>query len=231
MSFTQLPPELLLEIASSIERERDLSSFVQINRAMYQIMISQLYRHNAKESNGSAIQYTVDSDNCSTLQRTFRIWTGITDYTDLAEMFHFLNSSFLYSTVVRNNLATVKMLLDYGIDPNSRNRFEHTFLDDASGQKCIAIVKSLLTYSKIQVNICNHIRIPALYYTVRGDYTESVCKIDGIIFLRSAIRDQKPEIARLLVNRKEVDPNALSSQSTPLWLAVHVKDRTWLKFC
>lgn len=47
MSFTQLPPEILIEIASAIDSEPDLASFVQVNCGVYQALISQLYVRNA----------------------------------------------------------------------------------------------------------------------------------------------------------------------------------------
>lgn len=77
MSFTQLPPEILLQIASTINSESDLASFVQVNRGGYQTLISQLYLCNAKESGGTAILHAARSGNCFTLEKALQAWTDV----------------------------------------------------------------------------------------------------------------------------------------------------------
>ncbi|CAI7632904.1 unnamed protein product [Penicillium pancosmium] len=198
---------MLLEIAFSIDSENDLASFVQVNRAMYQTLISQLYRGNAKDSDGSAIRHAAVSDNCSTLRRALQAWKDINGSTNLPKSPDSTKSTPLFAAAYRGNVAAVKMLLNYGVSPNARDKSKRTPLYVASGRGHTVVVKTLLEHPRIKVNAYNNDRIRYVLLHVK-------------VILKSAIRNQQPELARLLVNREDVDPNALGEDSTPLRLAV-----------
>lgn len=72
MPSTQLPPEILLQIASWIDSESDLASFAQVNRDVYQTLITELYLHNAKNPGRSAIILAAKSENGSTLKKALQ---------------------------------------------------------------------------------------------------------------------------------------------------------------
>ncbi|CAI7631303.1 unnamed protein product [Penicillium pancosmium] len=232
MPLTQLLPEILLEITFSIGSEKDLASFVQVNRAVYQTLISQLYRRNAKDSNGSAIRHAAESDNCSTLKRALQSWTDINGSAELPKSPNITKSTPLFDAAYRGNLAAVKILLDYGVNPNGRDKTKRTPLYAASGRGHTAVVKTLLAHPKTKVNAYNNDHTTPICFAARRGHIEIVkillsCsahagfvgKRGGQTPLHSAMRNQQPELARLLVNREDVDPNALSDKSTPLQLA------------
>jgi hypothetical protein len=54
MPFTQLTPEMLLQIASWNDSESDLASLAQVNRDVYNTLITELYLRNAKNPEKSA---------------------------------------------------------------------------------------------------------------------------------------------------------------------------------
>ncbi|KAJ5884688.1 ankyrin [Penicillium taxi] len=86
MSFVQLPPELLLQIESCMDCESDLASLVQVNRHLYQTLISQLYRRNI-ESGGSAIILAAQSGNCSTLKKALQAWSDFKSPAELPTLY------------------------------------------------------------------------------------------------------------------------------------------------
>ncbi|KAJ5567851.1 ankyrin [Penicillium hetheringtonii] len=235
MPLMQLPPELLLEIAFRIDSEKDLSSFVQVNRALYQTLVSELYRRNAKDSNGSAIRHGAESNNCSTLRKALQSWTDINGSAELPRSPDITKSTPLFAAAYRGNLATVKMLLEYGLDPNGRDKSNRTPLYAASGRGHTDVVRTLLEHPKIKVNAYDNDRITPICFAARRGHAEIVkillsCgahagfvgKRGGYTPLHSAILNKQPELAALLVNREDVDPNALAEKSTPLQLAVSV---------
>ncbi|KAJ5717253.1 Ankyrin repeat-containing domain protein [Penicillium malachiteum] len=69
MSFTNLPPEILQQIASWIDTEADLASLAQVNRDLYNTLITELYLLNAKNAEKSAIVVGAKTENCSALQK------------------------------------------------------------------------------------------------------------------------------------------------------------------
>ncbi|KAJ5638233.1 ankyrin [Penicillium lividum] len=233
MLFTQLPPEILLQIASTIESESDLASFVQVNRGAYQTLISQLYLRNAEDSGGSAILLAAKSGNCSTLGRALQAWRYAKSPAELPTTSDREKYTPLFLAAIRGNLAAVKMLLDYGVDPNVRDRVKRTPLYVASGRGHTAVVETLLAQPKIKVNAYDKDRITPICFAARNGHAEIVKMLlssgahAGFVYregrqgpIHSTIVHKQPELVQLLVNRKDVDPNALSSGRTPLEIAV-----------
>ncbi|KAJ5403558.1 hypothetical protein N7509_003429 [Penicillium cosmopolitanum] len=155
---------MLLEIALSIDSEKDLASFVQVNRAMYQTLISQLYRRNTKDSDGSAIRHAAASDNCSTLRRALQTWKDINGSANLPKSPDSTKSTPLFAVAYRGNLAAVQMLLDYGVSPNGKDKSKRTSLYVASGRGHTAVVKTLLEHPRIKVNAYNNDRITPICF-------------------------------------------------------------------
>lgn len=127
----------------------------------------------------------------------------------------------------------MKILLDYGVNPNGRDKTKRTPLYAASGRGHTAVVKTLLAHPKTKVNAYNNDHTTPICFAARrghieivkillsyGAHAGVVSKRGGQTPLHSAIQNQQPELARLLVNREDVNPNALSDKSTPLQLAV-----------
>lgn len=83
MPCAQLPPEILLQIASWIDSESDLASLVQVNRDVYNTLIAELYLRNAKNPEKSAIVIAAQSGNCSALKKALQAWTVVRGPSEL----------------------------------------------------------------------------------------------------------------------------------------------------
>ncbi|KFY71757.1 hypothetical protein V499_08082 [Pseudogymnoascus sp. VKM F-103] len=62
MSFSTLPPEILLLIARQLETEKDISSLMGTSARNYQLLFSFLYEHNVQFYSGSALISCVGDD-------------------------------------------------------------------------------------------------------------------------------------------------------------------------
>lgn len=56
-SLPTLPTELVLVIADSLERQRDINALCRAHKTFYQLLNPRLYRHNARHAKGSALIY------------------------------------------------------------------------------------------------------------------------------------------------------------------------------
>jgi len=121
MSFASRPNEILLQIASSVESETDLASFVQVNRHLYCTLISYLYRQNAKYSSGSALLHASSAGHFSASEKALQAWIDEKDSTELpTSPDHGYTPLFL--AAADNHLPIVQMFLAHGVDPNVMDR-------------------------------------------------------------------------------------------------------------
>ncbi|KAJ5556796.1 hypothetical protein N7494_000711 [Penicillium frequentans] len=242
MPLTQLPPEILLQIAYMIDKESDLASFVQVNRGLYQTLISQLYLRNAKDSGGTAILHAARSGNCSTLQKALQAWTDATSPAGLPVK----PDQPLLLAAKNGNLPAVKMLIEYGADPNIRGQKKCTPLIAASQYGHTAVVATLLAHPNIKKNAYSLGQITPINIAAQNGHTEIVkmllssgahagfARENGLAPLHSAVLDKDPELVRLLMNQTSVDPNALFAESrfsdlTPLHIAVKTNKEELVK--
>lgn len=163
-NVSQLQPEFLLEIFFSIATEKDLASFVQVKRAVYQTQISQLYRRNVKHSNRSAIRHAADPDNYPAILRALQSWRDINSSAEPPKSPNIIKSTPFFDAAYENNtLAAGKILLDYRANLNDRDKSKYTPLYVAREREQIAVVKTLLAQPKIKVNIYNTHHMALIY--------------------------------------------------------------------
>ena len=122
---------------------------------------------------------------------------------------------------IKGNLAIVNMLLDYRVDPNARDPSKRTPLCQASTHGHIAVVATLLAHPKIKVNAYATGRITPINVAALNGHAKIMKMLlssgahagfapkRGPTPLHSAILNKQPGLVRLLLNRKDVDPNAL----------------------
>ncbi|OKP03763.1 Ankyrin-1 [Penicillium subrubescens] len=242
MPFTQLPPEIILQIASWIDSESDLASLAQVNRDIYNTLITELYLRNAKNPKKSAIIIAARSGNCSALKRALQAWTVARGPSELPTSGGPSKYTPLLSAAIRGHLEAIRILLEYGVDPNERDRSMRTPLNAASTRGHTAVVEALLAQPNIKVNaydtdkqtpICGaarngHAEIVKMLLSA-GAHAGFVRKTGWQTPLHSAIRHKQAELVRLLVNRDDVDPNALGSNGTPLETAVEANEEDLVK--
>ncbi|KAJ5633937.1 hypothetical protein N7528_001779 [Penicillium herquei] len=233
MSFTNLPPEILLQIAFWIDVEADLASLAQVNRALYNTLITELYLLNAKNPEKSAILIAAKTGNCSTLQKALQAWKVAKGPAKLPTSGTFPKKyPPLLSAAIKGHTQAVKVLLEYGVDPNERDYDRRTPLNVASTGGHTEAVKILLAQPNIQVNTYDRDQDTPMIGAARNGHAKIVKMLlsagafagcvrkGGQSPLPSAIMNKQAKLVRLLVNRKDIDPNALCLQRTPLELAV-----------
>ncbi|OOQ88036.1 hypothetical protein PEBR_14689 [Penicillium brasilianum] len=241
MPFTQLPPEILLQIASWIDSESDLASLAQVNRDVYNTLITELYLRNAKNPEKSAIIIAARSGNFSALKRALQAWTVARGPCELPTSGGPSKYTPLFSAAIRGHLEAVKILLEYRVDPNERDRSMRTPLNAASTRGHTAVVEALLAQPNIKVNAYDTDKQTPICGAARNGHAEIVKMLlsagahAGFVLkgdqtpLHSAIRHKQAELVRLLVTRDDVDPNALSSNGTPLEAAVDANEEDLVK--
>lgn len=55
MSFSSLPPELVLHIAATLHSARDVYDLMSVNRGLYQSVKKYLYQHNVDHESSTGI--------------------------------------------------------------------------------------------------------------------------------------------------------------------------------
>ena len=137
--------------------------------------------------------------------------------------------------VENNNPGQVQLLLSYGAEPNNPwGSWDGTPLYIASRQGYTAVAEAPLSHENIEVDIftqwsnailvagINHHAEMVKMLLARGAHTPPVSEERQVTPLNTAIENGMPDVARLLVNRDDVDPNALlCGRITPLQLAVY----------
>lgn len=103
----------------------------------------------------------------------------------------------IFEAISKNKIKRIKELLSSGIDVNTKNEYENTFLHIACLNNNIEIVKLLLTHPKIDVNSKNK---------------------DGQTPLYVACYDNNVEIVKLLLTHPKIDVN-IQDRDTPLYIA------------
>jgi cytohesin len=167
------------------------------------------------------------------LKKALQAWTVARDPADLPTSGGSSKYTPLLSAAIKGNPEAVKILLEYGVDPNERDRSMRTPLNAASTRGHTAVVEELLAQPNIKVNAYNRDKITPICGAARNGHAEIVKmllsagahagfvgKTKGQTPLHSAILHKQAELIRLLVNRDDVDPNAPSSNGTPLEAAV-----------
>lgn len=234
--FTQLPPEILLQIASWTASESDLASLAQVNRSLYQTLITELYIRNANNPHKSAIVLAAQSGNCSTLKKALQAWKITRGSAGLPTAPGSSRLTPLFTAVVKGYPAAVRVLLEYGVDPNVPDRAKRTPLNAASTLGHTAVVEILLAQPNIKLNEQTMDNSTPISGAAQNGHTEIVKTLllagahlgsvrkGSDTPLHYAVLNKQHDLVRLLMNRKDVDPNAIGKTGTPLQLAVDANE-------
>ena len=153
--FTQPPPEILLQNASWTVSESDLASLAQVNRSLYQTLITELYivrNLNAYNHHRSAIVLAAQSGYCSTLKKALQAWKITMGSTGLSTAVGLSRLTPLFTAVGKGYPAAVRVLLEYGVDPDVPYRVKRTPLNAVSTLGHTAVVGILLALSNVKSN-------------------------------------------------------------------------------
>src|SRR5438034_116131 len=177
MPLHDLPVELLLSIAESLESQRDFNAFVQINHHLYHLLNPFLYRCNVQQFGSSALLWAAERGQGKAARKLLEEEANIEAANDdgftplilaaangheevvkllLADDFVNPDSKCidgwtpLLSAAARGHDAVVKLLLaDSRVNPESKNIDGCTPLLSAAARGHDAVVKLLLADSRV----------------------------------------------------------------------------------
>lgn len=190
MSLLNLPLDVLYEIASHVDSDRDLNALVQTCSPLYTVFNFELYRRDAKRGRNRALFWAVQGNRTGTLWKSLDTGASapwptlfsmaaehdsvlamkvllLQDGADTNAVEHTEGIPLLVTAVVNRSPKVVRFLLTRdGVDPNVKNHDGHTPLAYAACECFNDIVKILLKCPQVDVNCtdnagCTPLRLAA----------------------------------------------------------------------
>ncbi|EAL86641.1 hypothetical protein KXW98_005439 [Aspergillus fumigatus] len=190
MSLLNLPLDVLYEIASHVDSDRDLNALVQTCSPLYTVFNFELYRRDAKRGRNRALFWAVQGNRTGTLWKSLDTGASapwptlfsmaaehdsvlamkvllLQDGADTNAVEHTEGIPLLVTAVVNRSPKVVRFLLTRdGVDPNVKNHDGQTPLAYAACECFNDIVKILLKCPQVDVNCtdnagCTPLRLAA----------------------------------------------------------------------
>lgn len=190
MSLLNLPLDVLYEIASHVDSDRDLNALVQTCSPLYTVFNFELYRRDAKRGRNRALFWAVQGNRTGTLWKSLNTGASapwptlfsmaaehdsvlamkvllLQDGADTNAVEHTEGIPLLVTAVVNRSPKVVRFLLTRdGVDPNVKNHDGQTPLAYAACECFNDIVKILLKCPQVDVNCtdnagCTPLRLAA----------------------------------------------------------------------
>lgn len=190
MSLLNLPLDVLYEIASYVDSDRDLNALVQTCSPLYTVFNFELYRRDAKRGRNRALFWAVQGNRTGTLWKSLDTGASapwptlfsmaaehdsvlamkvllLQDGADTNAVEHTEGIPLLVTAVVNRSPKVVRFLLTRdGVDPNVKNHDGQTPLAYAACECFNDIVKILLKCPQVDVNCtdnagCTPLRLAA----------------------------------------------------------------------
>lgn len=108
MGLLVLPSELVLSIASSLEYYWDVNAFSQTNRCLHNLLTHELYAHNFRRFNGSALTWAARHGKTSTMRRCLD--EGALELASDADI-----QETMFLAAQNGHVVVLEQLLEYGI--------------------------------------------------------------------------------------------------------------------
>ncbi|KAH2313460.1 hypothetical protein KXV47_003288 [Aspergillus fumigatus] len=190
MSLLNLPLDVLYEVASHVDSDRDLNALVQTCSPLYTVFNFELYRRDAKRGRNRALFWAVQGNRTGTLWKSLDTGASapwptlfsmaaehdsvlamkvllLQDGADTNAVEHTEGIPLLVTAVVNRSPKVVRFLLTRdGVDPNVKNHDGQTPLAYAACECFNDIVKILLKCPQVDVNCtdnagCTPLRLAA----------------------------------------------------------------------
>ncbi|KAI3034865.1 hypothetical protein CBS76997_10987 [Aspergillus niger] len=181
-----LPNEILLCIAESFDRSRDILSFARVARRRSHLLLPFLYRFNIGKQHSSALCWATQHNVSRLAERLVR------EYHANVNAVHNGNTPLLYAASNGSIRVVDALLASQQTQINWRNAEGQSALWCAAWYGYIDIVKRLLQQHHIQVNIADRTRgtTPLAVAVIRG-HAETVESLLTIRRVNVNIRDRR----------------------------------------
>ena len=195
MSFPDLPPELVLQIATTLDDTRDISALMRVSSDLYRWLKRPLYRHNVDYENSSGIIRAVRGGNLSATC-SFLMSARLDMHTrDDA------GQTVLHIAARQPHGHSIMMILlrDSRIDINAVDSQGRTPLSYSASHHDLSPLTMLLQHQNIDINVADSCGQTALFHAAKAGNEKA---------------------AKLLLMRPDIEANALDENYlTPLWYA------------
>lgn len=130
MAFSHLPNELLINIVEYLDQQQDIYSVSLVNQRCYYLFNDHLYRYNVQFRKCSALLWAAKHDNHQTMRRMLHMGANVNHVFsgNSSRLLHAIparasntNTGFgaLHVAAAKGNIASVKLLLEVGADPQA----------------------------------------------------------------------------------------------------------------
>ena len=231
MFLVNLPHEVLLDIADSLDKSQDLLTLACVNRTMNDLFLPYLYKFNVRQQCSSALLWGVQKGKASFVERMLRNHRADVNTTDRkfrTPVFHAIRAG--NETICRILLSDERALIDW------QDKQKQTPLVYALQKGCLSMASFLLNDFKPSVDIKDKKRRTAIWCAIaRCDENLVRCLLErnsdirtpdykGISLLGIAIDKESVAITRMLLLHSNLDPEKplitdLDARDHPLWLA------------
>lgn len=142
MPFLSLPSEIILLVSNQLHSNKDFLGLLLVNHFLHDLLISQLYRRDIRDTGGLALLFYANWGYKSAAQHMLA--AGVR--ADIRGPPWDTRTALLLA-ISRHHTAIVKDLLDYGADPNFMDNVKHGPLEIAILNDCGEdIIQMLLDY-------------------------------------------------------------------------------------
>ncbi|GAQ12244.1 hypothetical protein ALT_9565 [Aspergillus lentulus] len=139
MNLLDLPTEVLVIIAETLQNAHDINTLARTNRALYSCINYVLYKSDVQNGNGRALIWAAERNRPATAKKSLQAGVKKT------KQWH---RKPLVAALKRGHQAVMRLLLDEGVDPDEilfeGSRMETTALYMAAANGYDAIVKLLI---------------------------------------------------------------------------------------
>jgi ankyrin repeat protein len=153
MALSELPTELVRDIADFLDTEKDVLLFAQLSRQFLDILVDYLYARNAKRSNASALLWAAKHGYESTARQALANGANPSATNRKGD-------TSLHLATNAGNLSMVQFLLNAGgVDINQQNKYLETPLIAPAREGNEDLVKFLLDQPGIDPDMSDRSRI------------------------------------------------------------------------
>ena len=194
MSFSSLPPELVLHTVSTLHRGRDIYALMSVNRGLYRSLKRYLYQHNVDHESSTGLLRAVEIGSLSATYCFLSLpQVNVHVRNDAGQMI-------LHIAAQQHDKLYIMMILlwDSRIDVNGTDSKRRTPLSYAASNDDCRPLGILLRHNAVDINMGDLRGQTPFYFTVRGGNKAAVKK---------------------LLDDTRLDPNLSSNDLSPLAIA------------